>query len=276
MLLRIKEHATCARAGEAPRPIARLAASLAAGLALACAVSLGGCATAGSMMEDLKTNAPAPTGRRAMCVASTLGSMFTVTSLGITALTTERWDIPVDGWQIDDHVRRRVHEMVGARFDVHHITAPPNAFHSLDQPGALFRNFESERADIVRRMVYGERCDYVLVVMRGSSAYGTTTQTVTGYGIIRSGDGVVIDQVYVHALGSLVLYENHSFKILAEKKLGGSKGLFTTLSGPHKKVDKSAWPQPLGSADNPSMKATVTGLIDQGLTSTVPDVVAVK
>lgn len=253
---------------------ARRARRLVACVALVAIAVLEGCASAGTVMDDLKTSAPAPTGRRSVCVASTLGSMFTVTSLGITALTTEHWDIPVDAWQIDDHVRRRVHEMIGARFDVHHVTAPANAFQSLDQPGALFRNYESERADIVRRIVYGERCDYVLLVLRGSSTYGTTTQTVKGYGIIRSGDGLVIDQVYVYTLANLVLFENHSFKVLAEQKLGGSKGLFNTFSGPSKKVDKAVWPTPLGSADNANMKAIVTGLLDQGLTSTVPDLVA--
>ncbi len=246
-------------------------------LALLAVAVLAGCASAGSVIGELKTNSTAgPSGRRAICVASALGSMFTVTSLGITALTTEQWDIPVDGWQIDDYVRRRVHEMVGARFDVHHVNAPPNAFQSLDQPGALFRNKEAERADIVRKLVYGERCDYVLVAMRASSSYGTTAQTVRGYGIIRSGDGVVVDQVYVYALADLVLMENHSFKVLAEQRLGGGKGLFTMMSGPHKKVDAAVWPTPLASADNPNMKAIVTGLLDQGLTSTVPDLVAVK
>ncbi len=210
-----------------------------------------------------------------MCVVSALGQNFTVVSLGLTALTSEQWDIPVEGWLVDEYVSRRVHELVGARFDVRHVAAPGNAFASLDKAGALFRNIPAERADIVRRLVHGERCDYVLVVMRGSSAYGTTTQTVKGYGIVRSGDGVVIDQVYLYALANLVLYENFSFKVLAEQRIG-SKGLFTMMSGPHKKVETAVWPTPLGAADNPNMKAAVLGLIDAGLAATVPDVVNIK
>lgn len=216
-------------------------------------------------------------GRRSVCVASTLGSTFSVVSLGFTALTTVQAEVPVDSWQTDDHVRRRIHELVSASLDVRHVEAQAKTFLSLEQSGALFRNIASERADLVRKIVYGERCDYILVLLRGQTSYGSSGQTLRGMGIVRSGDGLVIDDVYLYALGTVYFYENHSFKLLAERKLTSEKsGLFTSIGGPHRKVPANSWPVPSNAADTPAMKTAVHSLLDAALAEVIPDVAHVK
>lgn len=212
-------------------------------------------------------------GRHSVCVISALGSTFSVVSLGLTALTSEKHDIPVDGWQVDDHIRRKVHELIATSFDVRHVQAPASAFASLETPGALFRNFASERADILRKLVYGERCAYILLAQRGAGNYGSTGQALRGFGIVRSGDGLVVDNVTLFALADLYFYENFSFKVLAQKRLAASGGGFmNVLSGPHRKVDAKMWPVPTGSADNPQMKTAILALLDASLAEAVPAV----
>lgn len=239
----------------------------------ACGASLGPLSSG-----ELKQQTSAEQGgRRSVCLISALGSTFSVFSLGLTALTSEKYDIPVDGWQVDEHVRRKVHELVAASFDVRHVQASSSSFASLEKPGALFRNLSSERADIIRKLVYGERCDYILVVQRGAGNYGTTGQSLRGFGIVRSGDGLVVDNVYLFALANLYVYENYSFKMLAEMRLpAANAGLIATLSGPHRKVDAKMWPVPTGSADNPQMKTSIFALLDAALAEAVPSVAKVK
>jgi uncharacterized protein YceK len=251
--------------------------------ALALSALLSGCGSVTGTIgpisggSDVRQASLAQGGRRSVCVASVLGPYFSVVSLGLTALTTEQTDVPVDSWQTDDHVRRRVHELISTSYDVRHIETAAKPFYALEQTGALFRNLASERADLVRKIVYGERCDYILVVLRGQSSYGSSGQTLRGVGIVRSGDGIVIDDTYLYALASVVFYENHSFKVLAERKLPAEKsGLFTSIGGPHRKVNASSWPVPANTADSPQMKTAVLSLLDAALAEVVPEVVNVK
>jgi hypothetical protein len=212
-------------------------------------------------------------GRRSVCVASVLGSTFSVVSLGLTALTTEQADVPVESWQTDDHVRRRIHELISTTFEVRHVETATKPFLALEQSGALFRNIASERADLVRKIVYGERCDYILLVMRGQTSYGSSGQTLRGLGIVRSGDGIVFDDVYLYAVATVYFYENHSFKVLAERKLPAEKtGLFTSIGGPHRKVPAASWPVPSNAADTPQMKTAVHSLLDAALADVIVDV----
>ncbi len=259
------------------RACAAMGAVRALAAALCVTIVLTGCGSVTPFGGELKQASLTQGGRRSVCVASSLGSTFGVVSLGLTALTSEQVDVPIDTWQVDDYVRRRIHELIGTSYDVRHVQSSPNAFAALDQAGALFRNLATERVDIVRKLVYGERCDYVLVVVRGSGSYGTTGQTVRGLGIVRSGDGLVIDNVYIYAMASVYLYENHSFKQLVADKLPAPKGgLFNTIAGPHKSVDRTSWPTPAGTADSPQMKAAILGLLDAGLSAAIPDIVNVK
>lgn len=225
---------------------------------------------------ELKTASLTQPSRRTICVAAAIGNAFSVNTVGLTVFGNETKLVPVEGWQIDDHIGTRVAELVGTRFNIHRIVVPNNAFLSLEQPGALFRNLESERVEILRKLVLGERCEYVLLVQRASSKVNTTNQSVSGIGVVRTGDGVIIDNVHLFALASLVLYENHSYKLLAERPLHGPGGLFNTLSGPHKKIDAALWPAPAAMADTPNMRAGVLALLDGGLISTLPEVVTVK
>jgi hypothetical protein len=216
-------------------------------------------------------------GRRSVCVASALGATFSVVRLGLTALTTEQADVPIESWQTDDHVRRRIHEIISPSVDVRHLEASAKSFLPLEQTGALFRNLAAERVELVRKIVYGERCDYILVVLRGQAGYGSSGQSLRGLGIVRSGDGLVIDDVYLYALGTVYFYENHSFKLLTERKLTSQKaGLFTSLGGPHRKVEASSWPVPSNAADTPQMKTAVHNLLDAALGEVIPEIVSVK
>lgn len=226
---------------------------------------------------DVRQASLAQGGRRSVCVASALGGTFSVVSMGFTALTTEQADVPIDAWQTDEHVRKRIHELISAGFDVRHVQAPPKPFLSLEQSGALFRNLASERVELVRKIVQGERCDYVLVVLRGQTGYGGSGQSLRGLGIVRSGDGIVIDDVYLYALGVVYWYENHSFKLLAERKLTAEKaGLFTSIGGPHRKVPANSWPVPASAADSPQMKTAVHSLLDAALAEVIPEVAQAK
>lgn len=237
---------------------------------------LGGCGVAAPFGGELKTASLAQPGRRTICVVSAIGNTFAVNTIGLTMFGSNQTNVPVDTWQVDEYITTRVSELVGARFNIHRITAPHNAFASLEQSGALFRNLETERVDILRKLVLGERCDFHLLVQRVSGNVGTTSQKVTGIGVVRTGDGVLIDNVHLFALAKLVLYENHSYKVLTELPLHGPGGLFTTLSGPHKKLEASDWPSPPSMADNPNLRAGTMALLDAGLISTLPEVVSIR
>lgn len=265
--------------GVTGRALSRVRQGLGMAAALVLTAALSACGSVTGTLgpigggSEVKQASLAQGGRRSVCVASVLGSTFSVVSLGLTALTTEQADVPVDSWQTDDHVRRRIHELISAGYDIRHIETSAKPFLSLEQTGALFRNLASERVELVRRIVYGERCDYILVLMRGQTSYGSSGQSLRGLGIVRSGDGIVIDDVYLYSLGVLYLYENHSFKLLAERKLTAEKtGLFTSIGGPHRKVAPNSWPVPSNAADSPQMKTAVLSLLDAALAEAVPDI----
>lgn len=269
----------CPRDAGRARLRVRRWAALAAALMLAIVLSACGSvsSTLGPIGSDVRQTSLSQGGRRSVCVASAVGTTFSVVSLGFTALTTEQADVPVDSWQTDEHIRRRIHELISASFDVRHLEAQAKTFLPLEQTGALFRNIGSERVELVRKIVYGERCDYILVILRGQTSYGSSGQSLRGMGIVRSGDGLVIDDVYLYALGTAYFYENHSFKLLAERKLTAEKaGLFTSIGGPHRKVAAASWPVPSNAADTPQMKTAVHSLFDAALAEVIPDVVRVK
>jgi hypothetical protein len=250
--------------------------------ALLCAasvlLSLGGCGVGiGTPFGgEMKTASIAQPSRRTICVVSALGNAFAVNTIGLTMFGSNQTNVPVETWQVDEYVTTRVAELVGTRFNIQRVNAPGNAFASLEKSGALFRNLEAERVDIVRKLVLGERCDYHLLVMRTTSSVGTTNQKVSGYGVVRSGDGVIVDSVHLFALAKLVLYENHSYKVLAELPLHGPGGLFTAISGPYKKLESADWPSPPSAADNANLKAGTMALLDAGLVSTLPEVVSIR
>lgn len=258
---------------ESVRRLVRTAACMMVAVALSV---LGGCGMGTPFGGELKTASLAQPGRRTICVVSAIGNTFAVNTIGLTMFGSNQTNVPVETWQVDEYITTRVSELVGGRFNVHRITAPNNAFASLEQSGALFRNLEAERVDILRKIVLGERCDFHLLVQRASGNVGTTNQKVSGIGVVRTGDGVIVDNVHLFALAKLVLYENHSYKVLTELPLHGPGGLFTTISGPHKKLETTDWPSPPNAADNPNLRAGTMGLLDAGLVSTLPEVVSIR
>lgn len=256
---------------------------MAAGVVLS--VLLSGCGAAITPFggpggaSSIKTEAVQQPARHSICVVSALGNMFAVSSFGLTMFSNDTTMVNIDSWQLDEFVRTRMHQIIGTRFDVSPIKSSGSPFASLDQPGALFRNKTAERNEIVRKLVLGERCEYVLLVVPASSTVSTTNQSVRGVGIVRNGDGLIVDNVHVFALAKIVLMENGSFKELTEQVLTSPNqqtGLFSTISGPHRKLDAKDWPVPAHTVDNLQMRATIVAMLDAALTVTLPEVVSVK
>jgi hypothetical protein len=153
-------------------------------------------------------------------VLSAIGDSFGLQKIGITAFGNERNKVPIDSWQIDNLVVSKIGSFMSKSWSVRPISYPKGTFATLEQDHGLFYNYDAELAGIVRRVASSAKCNHYVVVLKTSSRYGTTNQSIYGLGILEVGAPLhPWDHIdYLHALYVIRVYDGHTFAKLGERR----------------------------------------------------------
>jgi hypothetical protein len=182
-------------------------------------------------------------------VISNLGEYVAVQRIGITAFGNEVKDTPVP-WGLDDLVVARVRAAVGPRFNVRRIAFAKGAFAPYEESKTkLFGKPEDNLTAVVQKIAQGSGCQRYVAVVRFTTSFVGTNQTVTGIGIVNYGFSG-LDRTWLYAVTGIRVYDGRSFAVL---KAGAGKTedrniLASALGtepvrGPTRKLDKGfAWP----------------------------------
>jgi hypothetical protein len=218
-----------------------------------------------------------PEAVKCIAVASALGSVFAVQKVGLTVFGNEFAEVAVDAWRADDLVVDRMSRLLNKRFDVKRVHVPNGAVAALAAAERKpFTDNEGELRSLVRDLARSQRCDYFVVITKGSSRFGNTNQQVTGLGIV-AGSSPIISNVYIHALASIRAYDGTTFELLRHSNLSlGQRTFLATIVGPHREVDKSYWPKSAQAAQDARLRDTVLQLLDQSIAATVPQLFAIN
>jgi len=212
--------------------------------------------------------APAGSGK-CVGVVSRLGETFNIKKVGIVVFQNDEREAPIDAWKVDDLVAARIGNFLGGRAAVRRITYPRGAFASLDEV-KLFRNYDSELGAILRTVAVGTRCARYIVVTRESTQFVTTNQLVNGLGIVQ-GSGF-IDVFWIHVVAAMRVFDGETFTPLTRKYVSiGQSPLTSDMRSPHRKVDKSFWPESSDVTQNTKLRDGVRDLLAQSIDMTLPD-----
>jgi hypothetical protein len=163
---------------------------------------------------------------RCIGVVSAIGDTFSLQKIGITVFGNELNTVPIDSWQIDNMVITKISAFLSKAWTVKRISYPKGAFSSLDErQHPLFYNYDDDLKGIVRRVTSSTKCDHYVVVVKSSSRYGETNQSVYGLGIVESGASfLTFDLIY--ALYWIRIYDGQTYEVI------GKRGAITEQSNP--------------------------------------------
>jgi hypothetical protein len=215
-------------------------------------------------------------GRRSIGVISTIGTKFVVQKVGVTVFGNEHSDVPIGTWGIDDAVNAKVASILRADADVKRISYAKNAFAAYEAPGGLFRDHNAELVEALRKLTATQKSDLYLVVVPSGSSFGSTNQAVSGLGIVQ-GSSVFVNQMWIHALFQMRLYDGQRLELLGWKPARlGETAFMAVIHGPHRQVDPALWPE-VGRLDsNMRLRTAVRELVEQALTATLPEVLTLE
>jgi hypothetical protein len=210
-------------------------------------------------------------------VVSAIGDSFSLQKIGITAFGNERNKVPIDSWQIDNLVVSKISAFLGKSWSVRPISYPKGTFATLEQDHGLFYNYDTELTGIVRRLTSSTKCNHHVVVLKTSSRYGTTNQSIYGLGILEVGAPLhPWDHIdYLHALYVIRIYDGHTFSKLGERRASFDEWHFSDIQGPYRQVDNASWPRP-GAAPSAAVREGVRSLVAKSLDVTMPQVLRVQ
>ena len=120
-------------------------------------------------------------------VVSAIGDSFSLQKIGITVFGNERNKVPLNSWQIDNLVVSKISAFLSKSWSVRPISYPKGTFATLEQDHGLFYNYDAELTGIVRRVTSSTKCDHYVVVLKTSSGYGTSNQSLYGLGVLEVG-----------------------------------------------------------------------------------------
>jgi hypothetical protein len=237
-----------------------------------CLILLSGCSGLPTAF-DPPVAVDSSKGRRSIGVISTIGTKFAVQKVGVTVFGNELNVVPIGAWGIDDAVNAKLASLLGADAEVKRIPYDKDAFAAYEAPGGLFRDYNAELTDALRKVTASQKCDLYLVVVATGSAYGSTNQSVSGLGILQ-GSSVFINQMWVHALFQIRLYDGRTLALLGWKPARlRESGFMAVIHGPHRQVDAALWPDAGHVESNVRLRTAVRELLDEALTATLPEVV---
>lgn len=219
-------------------------------------------------------------GGKCIGVVSAIGDTFFLRKIGITVFGNGQGSVPVESWHIDDIVASKISAFLSKGWTVRRINYPKGAFASLDGQHALFYNYDDDLQGIVRKVTSSTRCDHYAVVVKGSSNFGTTNQSIYGLGIVEA-TSILGASDYIHALFAIRIYDGRTFAVLGQR--GASVEKWNLLSdfkgpgirGPYRAVDNSLWPQS-DAAQSTKLRDGIRSLVEQALDATMPEVLRVQ
>jgi hypothetical protein len=215
-------------------------------------------------------------GRRSIGVISTIGMKFAVQKVGVTVFGNARNDVPIGAWGIDDAVNAKLESLLRADADVKRIRYQEDAFAAYEAPGGLFRDHNAELVEALRKITANQKCDLYLLVVPSGSSLGSTNQAVSGIGIVQGGS-VFVNQMWIHALFQMRLYDGRTLGLLGWKRARlGDTAFMAAIHGPHRKVDPSLWPEAGRFESNMRLRTAVRELLEQALTATLPEVLTLE
>jgi hypothetical protein len=216
--------------------------------------------------------------RKTIGVISTVGDAFNVKTVGMTVFGNEENKFPIPSWKVNDRVTASVANLLKKNFKVKRIPAQEAAFASLDAPGRLFRSYDDDLLEIVRKLSAAHPADYYLVVTPSGSPFGSSNQVLRGLGVTRTDGGLLGLGAgdYVHALTALRVYDGQ-FKLLrTESGTIGQETFLATVKGPHQLLedDKRLPKEAQAVAKDPRAKQIALDLLDKSLATTVTKIFA--
>jgi hypothetical protein len=222
-------------------------------------------------------NANAADNGKCIGVLSAIGDSFSLQKVGITAFGNERNKVPIDSWQIDNLVVTKISAFLSKSWSVRPISFPKGTFATLDQDQGLFFNYDAELTGIVRRVASSTKCRHYVVVLKTSSRYGTTNQSLYGLGILEAGAPLhPWDHIdYLHALYVIRVYDGQTFAKLGERRASLDEWHFSDIAGPYRQVDNASWPRP-GAAPGPAVRDGLRSLVAKSLDVTMPQVLRIQ
>jgi hypothetical protein len=124
------------------------------------------------------------------------------------------------------------------------------------------------------------KCDHYAVVVKGSSNFGTTNQSIYGLGIVEA-TSILGASDYVHALFIIRVYDGQTFAMLGQRGahieewnlLSDLKG--PGIKGPYRAVDNSWWPGS-DAAQSAKLRDSIRSLVERALDVTMPQVLRVE
>jgi hypothetical protein len=213
-------------------------------------------------------------GRRSIGIISAVGGKFSVQKVGVTVFGNEYNIVPVATWGIDDLVASKLARLIGGKADVKRIAYPKDAFAAYEAPGGLFRDRDAELKDILYKLTATQKCDIYLVVIASSSSFGSTNQSVGGLGIVQAG---LVTKAWLHALFQVRVYDGRTLELLGWKPATTGQATFMAMiKGPHREVEMSWWPEKAKVEADGRLKTAMRELIEQALTTTLPEVLTLE
>ena len=109
-------------------------------------------------------------GRKSIGVISAIGQKLGVKKVGITVFGNEYTDVPIDSWQIDDHVSQKVSAILAKRYDARRIAMPKDVLAAYEKPAPLFGDSPPRLKEIMQRISATEKCDFYVIPIRLAQA----------------------------------------------------------------------------------------------------------
>jgi hypothetical protein len=181
-----------------------------------------------------------------------IGESFAVQSIGLTVFGNDRKEVPIESWGLDDLIVARVRAAAGPRFAVRRIAYPTNAFEPYEKFHLTFTP-DNDLKGVVQTIARESECERYVVVIKATSQFSNTNQSVEGIGIVNYG---IINggTTSLFALTTLFVLDGHTFDVLkrgfgdVDPEKYGSDSLLnglvkgTAIRGPNRELKDFAWP----------------------------------
>jgi hypothetical protein len=226
-----------------------------------------------------KPTAAAATSGPCIGVISALGDSFGVQKIGLTVFGNEYKEISVPAWGLDDLVVARVRAAAGPRVSVKRIGYAKGAFEPYEHAKTLLHDSEADLAAVVKTIAAAGGCARYLVVVRFSTSFSNTNQTIKGIGAVNYGYSFS-NRTYVFAITGIRLYDGRDFALL-KKGIGGRSsqdGPFlyfnSFVRGPNRELKDFEWPDNKPEAVVAAARDTARAVLSESLDRALPDLLA--
>jgi hypothetical protein len=195
--------------------------------------------------------------------------------IGITVFGNELNKVPVDSWQIDNLVVSKISAYLSKNWSLRPISYPKGAFATLEQDHGIFYNRDAELTEIIRRVTSSTKCDHYVVVLKGSSGYGTTNQSLYGLGVLEVGAPIMITDM-LFALYVIKVYDGQTFAVLGQQQAILDENHFSSIHGPFRQLYTNfTFPQP-GTVPGPAVRDGLRSLVEKSLDVTMPQILRIE